>query len=174
MTVVVTIQGTARALKHVRALSRPGKNGEAQAASRGTGLGNWKCSLFQHRCDVFGYAFAAPLLRVGRAVAALWLRLWCVFGYENFSFFATILAAPLRRFCCAFGASVATPSRRLCYVFAMPWPRFCCAMGAFFAHRVEDETTSWYFNHYSFGILETSKLTRTVKLFSTQGAPLFS
>ena len=42
MTVVVTMQGAARALKHARAPSRPGTNGGAQVASRG-GCARWTC-----------------------------------------------------------------------------------------------------------------------------------
>jgi hypothetical protein len=39
VTVVVTIQGSARALKHARAPSRPGTNGGAQTESSGSANG---------------------------------------------------------------------------------------------------------------------------------------
>ncbi len=110
MTVVVTIQGKARALKHARALSRPGKNGGAHAASRGTGLGNWKCSLFHHRCGVFWLrfygAFAARWPRRGCALATPLVRLWR----------ARLAASLLRKFlvlCHAFGSAFAALLLRL-------------------------------------------------------------
>jgi hypothetical protein len=154
VTLLVTSQGTARALKHARAPSRPGNNGGAQetfrfsspfAASFATLLRSLCCALaapLVHIWCIFGAIFFSHSLlrfwqRLRGVFAALLLRRWCVFSSAFATLcgvFATLLAAPLRRLCYACVALL----RRLCCAFAAPsvrrWQRLCYAFAASSRH----------------------------------------
>ena len=65
-----------------------------------------------------------------------WWRLWQRQVDENFSFLATLLAAPSRRLCYAFAASLVRLWQRRGYAFAASLLRFWHRLGGVFATLV--------------------------------------
>ena len=124
VTVVVTIQGSARALKHARAPSRPGNNGGAQVGS----MEALQDLDFSSNARLPGSAFAAfcgvVVARLGGAFGGPLRRLCGILRRLCRAFAASLHVAALgqrfalRHLCGVFVA-------RLCRAFAAPLPRFC-------------------------------------------------